>query len=38
MAAMTSQPKDKVKDRQVHHIFKKYDRKGKGYITSSDIK
>ena len=38
MAAMTSQPKDKIRDRQVNHIYKKYDKKGKGYITVSDLK
>lgn len=38
MEAMTSQPKDKVRDRQVQHIFKKYDKKGKGYITLAELK
>ena len=38
MEAMTSQPKDKVRDRQANHIFKKYDKKGKGYISLSDLK
>jgi Ca2+-binding EF-hand superfamily protein len=38
MKAMTSQPKDKINHRTMHHVFKKYDRKGKGYITFNDLK
>lgn len=38
MDAMTSQPKNKMRDRQIHHVFKKYDKKGKGYINMADLK
>ena len=38
MKAMTSHPKDKINQRTMHHVFKKYDRKGKGFITFQDLK
>ena len=38
MAAMTSHPKDKMRDRQVSHVFKKYDKNNKGYINLSDLR
>ena len=38
MTAMAGREKGKDSNRQLHHAFKKYDRKGKGYITLADLK
>ena len=38
MKAMDQKPDQKEKSKQLHHIFKKYDRNNKNYIDIEDLK
>jgi Ca2+-binding EF-hand superfamily protein len=38
MKAMDSKPYEKERKKDIYHIFKKYDRTNKGYISVNDLK